>query len=56
MGTATNFNETIVTQLREIKDVLSTLAQLDSRLKAVEERESKFEARLADIERLLKAS
>jgi hypothetical protein len=50
------FNETIVTQLRDIKDVLSTLAQLDSRLKAVEDRESKFEARLANIERLLKAS
>jgi len=51
-----NFNEVIITQLREIKEVLSTLAQLDTRLKALEDRESKFESRLANIERLLKAS
>ena len=50
------FNERIVTELKEIKDVLSTLAQLDSRLKAIEERENKFESRLANIEKLLKAS
>jgi hypothetical protein len=50
------FNEVIITQLKEIKEVLSTLAQLDARLKAVEERESRFESRLANIEKLLKAS
>ena len=50
------FNEVMVTQLKEIKEVLSSAAQLDTRVKALEERESRFEARLANIERLLKAS
>lgn len=50
------FNEIIITELKEIKQTLSILAQLDTRLKAVEERESTFESRLANIERLLKAS
>ena len=50
------FNEVLVNELKNIKEVLSTLAQLDSRLKALEERESRFESRLANIEKLLKAS
>ncbi len=50
------FNETIVGELKSIKEVLSTFSQLESRLKAVEERENKFESRLANIEKLLKAS
>ncbi|MEX8546927.1 MAG: hypothetical protein V5804_04925 [Mucilaginibacter sp.] len=50
------FNEMIVVELKNIKDVLSTFSQLENRLKAVEERENKFESRLANIEKLLKAS
>ncbi len=50
------FNEVIVTQLKEIKEGLSTLSQLDTRLKAIEERENKFENRLANIELRLKSS
>ena len=50
------FNEILANELRNIKDVLSTLAQLDIRLKALEEREARFESRLANIEKLLKAS
>lgn len=50
------FNELIVSELKNIKEVLSTLSQLETRLKAIEERENKFESRLANIEKLLKAS
>jgi hypothetical protein len=50
------FNELMIGELKNIKDVLSTMAQVDNRLKAIEERESKFESRLANIEKLLKAS
>ena len=50
------FNETMVAELKNIKETLSTFSQLESRLKAVEERENKFESRLANIEKLLKAS
>ncbi|WP_299285587.1 hypothetical protein [uncultured Mucilaginibacter sp.] len=50
------FNETIVGELKSIKEVLSTFSQLENRLKAVEERENKFESRLANLEKLLKAS
>ena len=50
------FNEAIVNQLKEIKITLADFAQLESRLKAVEERESKLESRIANIERMLKAS
>lgn len=50
------FNEMFVTELRSIKDLLSTLTQIEARLKAIEERESKFESRLAHIEKMLKAS
>lgn len=50
------FNELMIGELKNIKDVLTTLAQVDTRLKAIEERESKFESRLANIEKLLKAS
>ena len=50
------FNEAMVTQLKEIKEFLSATALLEARLKAVEERESRFETRLTNIEKLLKAS
>lgn len=50
------FNEIIVGELKGIKEVLSILSQLETRLKAIEERETKFENRLANIEKLLKAS
>ncbi len=50
------FNEVIITQLKEVKEALSTLSQLDTRLKVIEERENKFESRLANIEKLLQAS
>ena len=50
------FNEIFSTELRSIKDLLSTLTQIEARLKAIEERESKFESRLAHIEKMLKAS
>ena len=50
------FNELMFNELKGVKEALLTLTQLDTRLRAVEERESKFESRLANIERLLKAS
>ncbi len=50
------FNELIVSELKNIKEVLSALSQLETRLKAIEERENKFENRLANLEKLLKAS
>ena len=51
-----NFNEAMVTQLKDIKEFLSTVTQLDTRVKALEEREGRVETRLANIEKLLKAS
>jgi hypothetical protein len=50
------FNELMLGELKGIKEGVSALAQVDTRLKALEERESKFEIRLANIEKLLKAS
>lgn len=50
------FNGIIVPELKGIKEVLVDFARLDSRLKAVEEREDKFETRLSTIEKMLKAS
>lgn len=50
------FNEAMIFQLKEVKEVLIILAQVDTRLKALEEREGKFENRLSNIEKLLKAS
>ena len=49
-------NKQMLTEMKSIKDLLSTLAQLDGRLKAIENREGRFEERLNKIESLLKAS
>jgi len=50
------FNDSIVNEIKSIKEVVTNFVQLENRLKAVEERENKFELRLANIEKLLKAS
>ncbi|TAF45332.1 MAG: hypothetical protein EAZ51_04750 [Sphingobacteriales bacterium] len=50
------FNTSLITELKEIKGFLSSLTDLNDRMKILEQKENKFEQRLSKLENLLNAS